>query len=168
MEYRIVEKILAELRGAIAGEELPAFRSRLRVLRDKGIPDLEKPGKGSRVSYSFEDLWEIGFALSLETFGLPPQKVEKIVHFSRGLMLDDTREQEKKIGKDIWAQIVALYLNPSDPSSQSAVSVQLAPLKVHMSSMLSTEEPGTSLLFGLINLSALTREIEQIAAKHVK
>jgi hypothetical protein len=63
--YGEFEGILSELHR-IPETGRKAFRARLRFMRDAGIPSVAKPGKGARVSYRFEDLWETHLALLLE------------------------------------------------------------------------------------------------------
>lgn len=115
MEYGTVEAILADHFG-VGPEDIKAFRSRLRVLRDKGIPSVEKPGKGSRVRYSFKDLWELRFALDLESIGLTPMRVLHLMEFAGPDLIDRVRKEEKERGSDIWIVIESTNtLNPSDP-----------------------------------------------------
>ena len=106
MEYRHVEEALIWLH-AIPEKGHKAFRSRLRVLRDFGVPEVERPGKGSRVDYSFADVFEMHLGLHLEHFGYPPGRVKFVVSQLRGTILDTFKEHSKKMsdeGKtgDLW------------------------------------------------------------------
>jgi hypothetical protein len=83
MEYRFVENSLAALHG-VRPESRAAFRSRLRVLRDIGVPSVDKVGKGSRVDYSFADVFEMHLGLHLEHFGYPPDRVRFVISDLRG------------------------------------------------------------------------------------
>src|SRR5258708_6950629 len=79
MEYRDIESILAELHGVTPDDRGGAVRSRLRVLRDMGVPAVEKPGKGASVTIKLLVLGEMHLVLLLERFGLPPASVKFVL-----------------------------------------------------------------------------------------
>lgn len=73
VRYKQVEDVLSKI-FLVPPAKLKAFRGRLRHLRNIGIPyDLEKPGRGSQISYTREHLVELLIALELESLGLPPR-----------------------------------------------------------------------------------------------
>jgi hypothetical protein len=82
MEYRIVEAILVKLHE-VAPEDLGAFRARLRVLRDMGIPDMPRVGKGARVEFADVQVEEMHLALTMSEFGLTPARVVQVIGFLR-------------------------------------------------------------------------------------
>jgi hypothetical protein len=102
MEYRFVEDSLAELH-AVPPKSRGALRSRLRVLRDVGVPSVQKVGKGSRVDYSFDDVFEMHLGLHLEHFGYPPDRVRFVVSRLRGKPVERQllhgKPPERKLGK---------------------------------------------------------------------
>jgi hypothetical protein len=84
MEYRDAEAFLAELHR-VREDDMGAFRARLRVLRNMGIPSLPRVGKGARVEFSSEHVSELHLALTLGEFGLPPTRIVQIVDKVREL-----------------------------------------------------------------------------------
>jgi hypothetical protein len=168
MEYRDIESILAELHGVTPDDRGGAFRSRLRVLRDMGVPAVDKPGKGSRVSYKFLDLWEMHLALLLERFGLPPAGV-KFVLEDRVEWLrwyDKMLEQEKQTDSDIWVHM--RYFSVNLEKGIPAPVTLIRPLNEIVLHIKRLDEKEQAAVIGLINLSKLTRECEAAILKHVK
>jgi hypothetical protein len=82
MEYREVEAWLARLHH-VDEEGAGAFRARLRVLRDLGIPKMPKVGKGARVHFSKDDIAELHLALTMSEFGLAPSRIAKTIEIIR-------------------------------------------------------------------------------------
>ncbi len=158
MQYRELETILAELHS-VEPYDRGAFRSRLRVLRDIGVPAVVKPGKGAQVTYQFLDLWEAHLGLLLEHFGLPPAGV-KIALEGRLVLYDIMREREKTTAADIWALVFGKTgaVTLIKPLDHLFVDIR------HMDKM----ETNKAHVCGLINLSKLTRECESAMAKHVR
>jgi hypothetical protein len=172
MEYRDIESILAELHGVTPDDRVGAFRSRLRVLRDMGVPAVEKPGKGSRVTYKFLDLWEMHLALLLERFGLPPASVKFVVEDRLGWLrwYDAMREREKQTTgsppSDIWVHMRYFSRNLEDGIPAPVTLIE--PLDKIVFEIKSMDEKAQTAVIGLINLSKLTRECESAILKHVK
>jgi hypothetical protein len=113
MDYGTFERILADLHGVtLTGRK--AFRSRLRVLRDAGVPAVVKPGKGSKVDYRFQDLWEAHLALNLERFGLPPLRVQLFTKAAED-WIELLRLWRATTSEDIWAYM--MFFEPRKPAS---------------------------------------------------
>ncbi len=169
MEYKEVEAILAELH-LIRPKDKPAFRSRLRVLRDIGVPSVPKPGKGSRVNYQFADLWETHFGLKLQSFGLPPLRVMFLTSSALG-WLRLLREQEKEKGADIWAylSLSTTRLDKAVDDDWMASRTMVGTLdQIFLTIRTAESERHPSMLTGLLNLSQLTRECVTAMSKHSK
>jgi hypothetical protein len=170
MEYRDIETILAELHGVPPDDRGGAFRSRLRVLRDMGVPAVEKPGKGSRVSYKFLDLWEMHLALLLERFGLPPASVKSVLEDRLAWLgwYDTMREREKQTTADLWVHMRYFSRNIEDGSPAPVTFIK--PLDEMFLAIKELDERKTlrGAVIGLINLSKLTRECESAILKHVQ
>jgi hypothetical protein len=71
-KYRIVEEALARTLG-VQGEDLPAFRAKLRHLRNLGVPPIDKPGSGRQIAYQQSDVCRMLVALELEILGFTPK-----------------------------------------------------------------------------------------------
>ena len=108
MEYGAIEAMLADLHG-IAPNELKAFRARIRVLRDVGVPAVHKPGKGSKVDYDFVDFWETHVALTLERFGLTPLRVKFVTAGARIGWIAALKHWEAETDSEVWACIVSSH-----------------------------------------------------------
>jgi hypothetical protein len=77
--YAVAEGILARLHGVDAEAQRGAFRGRLKHLKRLGIPLDSSPGKGKKIKYSIEQLYQWAFCLELEEFGLDPALISALV-----------------------------------------------------------------------------------------
>jgi hypothetical protein len=169
MEYRELESILAELHG-VTQDDRGKFRARLRILRDIGVPAVMKPGKGSRVTYQFLDLWEVHLGLLLVHFGLPPAQVKFVLEDKVGWLgwYEKMRELEKQTTADIWAHV--MYFRHSIEDETPGLVTLIKPLDDIFLDIKCMDEKKTvrAAVIGLINLSKLTRECALAMPKHVK
>lgn len=73
-----VEAAVAAAHG-IREEGLPAFKARLRHLRNLGVPMIPHVGSGSRVNYSEDNVRQLFLALEFEQFGMSPRLAARFV-----------------------------------------------------------------------------------------
>jgi hypothetical protein len=85
--YAEAEILLARLYKADEAAQRGAFRGRLKHLQRLGIPMGSRPGKGKKVSYDRQQIYQWAFCLELEEFGIDPTVIVRIVE----------REWEKNI-----------------------------------------------------------------------
>ena len=158
MEYRTFETILVELH-AIGPEGLAAFRSRLRNLRDIGVPDVRKPGKGARVTYRLEDLFEAHLGLNLEQFGLPPQRVKTVIEGVRAKwLLHGLAPQNPLV--DPWLCVTFFRVAEGRADGNYRMQIRIKPLEYCIHEIAELEAKfERATIFGLVNLARLTREI---------
>jgi len=173
MDYGRLERALIKI-NRIQPSQVEAFRSRLRVLRDAGLPLVVRPGKGARIEYDFGHLLAYQLGISLETFGVSPSRAASI---GRGTLdvglgesnpcFEPTRPADED--EDFWAAIIPVYPTPEGAiilldnlprvgffvGSFAEVTAQLD---------LMDPEP-VPVMLGLINLSKLTRTCRQALAE---
>jgi hypothetical protein len=168
MEYRDIESVLAELHGVTPDDRGGAFRSRLRVLRDMGVPRVDKPGRGSRVSYKFSDLWEMHLALLLERFGLPPAFVKFVLEDKVGWRrwYDEMLEKEKQTDSDIWVHM--RYASRNIEKGIPSPITLIEPIDKIVLDIKHMDGNAQAAVIGLINLSKMTRECKSAILKHVQ
>jgi hypothetical protein len=75
--YARVETALAQVYQAEHVQKT-AFRGRLKHFRKLGIPQ-HNPGKGGRIQYGMQDVWQLMVCLELAEFGIDPNLIVKIV-----------------------------------------------------------------------------------------
>jgi hypothetical protein len=158
--YGDFEAILAELHG-IPENARKAFRARLRVMRDAEIPSVARPGKGARVSYTFEDLWEAHLALHLEQFGLPLERVRYVIEDSDGKRrwFKLMRRCEANHSCDALAFMVSLrFHGDAQDKKRSADSVIIPSDQLNEARRF--HDAGGARVYAVINLSKLARECE--------
>jgi hypothetical protein len=163
--YGEFEAILAELhRLAETGRK--AFRARLRVMRDAGIPSVASPGKGARVSYRFEDLWEAHLAVHLEEFGLPLERVRFVME--EGARKDQwftlMRDCEKKNSGDAWIFLEHLRFHTGARDAERSFHGTIVPAD-QLAEAIRFHDASRAMIYATINLSKLTRECESAFQK---
>lgn len=57
----------------VKDEEIGAFRARLRHLKDSGVPDVPKVGKGKQIWYTRDDAVRMYVALKMMQYGITPK-----------------------------------------------------------------------------------------------
>lgn len=158
--YGEFEAILAELHR-IPETGTKAFRARLRVMRDAGIPSVAKPGKGARVSYRFEDLWEAHLALHLEQFGLPLERVRFVMETTagKGRWFKMMRDCEKEHSCDAWLFMENLRFHASARATELSTHNVIVPSD-QLEKYRRRLDAGRVMVRATINLSKLCRECE--------
>src|SRR4051812_20669682 len=79
LDYAEVETVLARMHHADEVVQRGAFRGRLAHLRRLGIPIGLTPGKGKRISYEIEQVYQLALCLELAEFGLDPSLIVRMV-----------------------------------------------------------------------------------------
>ena len=78
LRYQQVEDQLAWA-FSVGPDHRSAFRARLRHFRNLGVPELPKVGSGTQISYSFDHVYQLFFALELGNFGVTPRMARLIL-----------------------------------------------------------------------------------------
>ena len=101
--YKHLELALAGVFG-VPMKDLPAFRARLRHLRNLGVPAIGAPGSGQKVRYGRDDAIQVLIALEAELLGLPPKLAAA---FSRNAMHDLARKADRaaKVGERLFVSV---------------------------------------------------------------
>lgn len=74
LRYKNLERTLAEI-FRVPSEELGSFRGRMRHLRKLRVPDLERVGRGTQLTYTRAHALELVIAIELEQAGIWPRLV---------------------------------------------------------------------------------------------
>jgi hypothetical protein len=77
--YAQAERILAQLHQIAEATQRAAFRARLKNLKKLGIPLGSAPGRGKKITYSRDDLYQWAFCLECAQFGFDPTAVVETV-----------------------------------------------------------------------------------------
>ena len=79
VSYAEAERMLASLHGASGDVQTGAFRGRLKHLKRLGIPLDSSPGRGSKIRYFQDQLYQWAFCLELAEFGIDPTTIAGFV-----------------------------------------------------------------------------------------
>ena len=148
LRYRHVEAALAEVME-IGPKDMPAFRARLRHLRNIGVPRLPNPGSGQPIDYTRQQALELLLALELEQVGQAPKKVETILQKEAVVRLAKTIVRQSPYGKYKGKDCYAIF-------TESRPGVTLAfGLRAFVEFMKSAPE-----VFLVINVSGCVRKLD--------
>jgi hypothetical protein len=89
--YKHIELALAET-FKVTPEDMPAFRARLRHLRNLGVPAIPPPGSGQKIDYERSHAVQLLIALETELLGLTPLDAAS---FSRDVMMSNIAHLEE-------------------------------------------------------------------------
>ncbi|UGY15574.1 hypothetical protein HAP48_0044870 [Bradyrhizobium septentrionale] len=78
VSYADAEGILARIHRA-GDVQQAAFRARLKHLKRLGIPLESSPGRGAKIWYFEEQMWQWAIALELAEFGIDPGTVAEFI-----------------------------------------------------------------------------------------
>ncbi len=110
--YARVEAALAKAYG-VEHVQKAAFRGRLKHFRKLGIP-VHVPGKGARIQYGEEDIWQLMVCCELSEFGLDPNQIVKIVrrHWEVSRYFPDAiRLADQLPGNDFFVAIPVNFMS---------------------------------------------------------
>jgi len=94
-----VETALARLFNADPEVQRTTFRARIVHLRRVGIPLGLNPGRGKRIAYEMEQVYQLGLCLELEEMGLDPALISRIMEtFWANMFYPHLIEEEQKLG----------------------------------------------------------------------
>ena len=174
MEYKAIEEILSRLHR-VSPDEAKAFKSRLRILRDAGVPNVARPGKGARVSYSREDLFMAHLGLTLDAAGFPPLVLQSIAtEFSEQRFYTQIESSPAKNG-DQWLKLnIIRRVFGGEGSGEAAID--LGALDEHFKSLRNIprgqKPPGgfqnnsAPAFHGLLNVTELYDDIRREAERY--
>ncbi len=96
LSYAEAEAVLARLHGAREDVQKNAFRGRLKHLKRLGIPLNSSPGRGSKVDYFEDELFQWAFSLELAEFGIDPSTIARLVEaeWAKGILPEFQKARE--------------------------------------------------------------------------
>src|SRR4051794_9344209 len=97
--YAQVETALARLFNADPEVQQKTFRARIIHLRRVGIPLGFSPGRGKRIAYELEQVYQLGLCLELEEMGLDPSLISRLMEtFWSNMFYPLLVKEEQKLG----------------------------------------------------------------------
>src|SRR4051794_25093684 len=85
--------------NAVPEGRLKTFRARIVHLRRVGIPLGFSPGRGERIAYQLEQVYQLGLCLELEEMGLDPSLISRLMEtFWVNMFYPLLIEEEQKLG----------------------------------------------------------------------
>ncbi|MGF7163132.1 hypothetical protein FHS85_004790 [Rhodoligotrophos appendicifer] len=160
MELGELETMLAGLHF-VQDDGMKAFRARLRVLRDLGVPNVEKVGKGKRFSYRYLHLWECHIALRMVEANWPPLRIAEAIQDLREV--DITPEKVRGSADDLWLYLQYILLPDGPDDNHPTRGYELMTMPVLQNHLKWIEADGRDSFFhSILNISILTRELDQL------
>jgi hypothetical protein len=113
--YAAAEQVLAKLYGLNEGVQKGPFRGRLKHLKRLGIPLGVNPGRGKKVLYSRDHIYEWAFCLELSQFGIDPTLITGVVrqHWEKIILPAIKKISIKEGSPDKYFFAYASYLTSS-------------------------------------------------------
>ena len=101
LSYAEAETLLANMYRASGKPQAGAFRGRLKHFKRLGVPLGVNPGRGRKIAYGRNEIYQWWFCLELSEFGIDPSIIVKIVraYWSRRIF-PDFNEMRKKLNAD--------------------------------------------------------------------
>ena len=149
--YSAIEAALCDVFG-IEPEDIKPFQARIRHLRAIGVPDLPRSGSGKHIEYSFNQVLEVAFALTLASYGIAPRISAEIG--------PDIAKTVRRMGTGSHHDDTYVILEPSGSSLSWEFVPGLSLLKFKIDSRC---EDNDALL--ILNASSLVRKVERALSK---
>jgi hypothetical protein len=102
VNYAEAERMLASLHGASGDIQKMTFRARLKHLKRLGIPLHSSPGRGKKIRYFDDQLYQWAFCLELAEFGVDPTVVAGIVETEWISNISDRFQEALKSPSDVY------------------------------------------------------------------
>lgn len=146
LRYKHVEAALADLVG-VRPADIPAFRGRLRHLRNIGLPRLPTPGSGKHIPYSRRQALEMLIAIELENAGHKP---------NCAAVTSESIVRQSPYGQYNSSDYYVIPASPDEnPAGYTAIS-GISSLCEHISEHIKSSRP----VLTLINVSELVRQLD--------
>lgn len=166
--YAAVETALARMHGADAEAQKGAFRGRIKHLQRLGLPLGEKPGKGKRIDYTDEQIWQFALALELSQFGLDPSVIVKLISLYWNEFFSDrlskqsvARHHEGTVLTIPVALMSAGWLSPSD-SMDGLISIAWRDRNYTIGTLVDAKKPRVILIDTWRMLREVQRHLKDI------
>jgi len=162
LSYAEAESILAKLHGVPDDTQKGAFRGRLKHLRRLGIPIDSHTGRGSKISYLPDQLFQWAFCLELAEFGIDPVVIATFIKSKWSAEISEQFLATLTSGTDqffVWNP--CLMSNGSEPETFQFDWSDFKKLVTHSIHRVKNLRRRAM----IINISDLTKEIDRAAAK---
>ena len=74
LPHSVVEDVIVQVFDLVDPDDLTNFQARIRHFRNIGVPrNLPQPGSGRRITYTLDQVLQLGFALCLGQYGVMPR-----------------------------------------------------------------------------------------------
>ena len=171
--YTKVARLLGQLHNANwqspGGAFNKAFRGRLQNIQRFGIPLGKNPGKGKKIDYTKDDVFQLAFCLEMAEFDVDPALIANVIRNYWAKELSDIFVEQASPGKT--KDDILVCFSPNIMSG--AWGINADPTKPTLNFWLSSaksigkqielEKHGYAGRFGVINISELHRKILQLA-----
>jgi hypothetical protein len=165
-DYTNVSRLLGALHGAhwqsVEGAFGKAFRGRLQNFQRFGIPLGKSPGKGKKIDYKKDDVFQLALCLEMAEFGVDPALISSLVKQCWREDLSDIFIEQAAPEKTKDAVLFCFSPNVmsagwADPDNPSLHFWTSSPGLI--GNQIKFEKHGYKGRFGVINASWLHREI---------
>ncbi len=160
--YAQAEAVLAGLFGADERVQKAAFRGRLKLLKRLGIPLGSRPGRGSKVDYELEHVYQWAWCLELEEFGLDPTLIAAHVAESWDKTIHPIFLHEPAAGEgDVFAAVLPQLMSRPWRGGTGPL-INVARVRRADVDTLAGRLTGERRRLWLVNVSAITRQVRML------
>ncbi|RVD35618.1 hypothetical protein EN741_27435 [Mesorhizobium sp. M4B.F.Ca.ET.019.03.1.1] len=154
LTYAAAEAVLAGMYGLGSDIQGKAFRARLKHLKRLGVPLGSNPGRGTKIWYHDEQLFQWAFCLELAEFGVDPTMVVSFIRTSWEDIFEHFKEARHR---PQGPTELCFYAEPRFMAAQ--VSGEGKPFDYQWRDAGKVRIAGTRRCL-VINLSAMVREMD--------
>lgn len=159
LQYKQMEAVLAQLFD-IRHADRKAFKARIRHLREIGVLDVPKCGKGQIIQYAESHVRELFIALLLARFGLSPLAIRDFIQRERS-PLDEMCDQALDHEGPVYVAFAPALFGGS-AGEMFTIGMFFGPREFVMNKVFGTIDRPVMQAIGIVNITTNLRKLNTL------